>query len=70
MEMGGWEGEVSQARVLFLEQCHITDTVGRQCWHNFSVSSVLWGWDSWISLENLPADSSTAVREEDSFSLI
>lgn len=29
MEVGGWESEVSQARVLFLGQCHVTDTVGR-----------------------------------------
>lgn len=35
-----------------------------------SVSLVLWGQDSWISSGNLPADSSTAVTEEDSFSLI
>lgn len=35
-----------------------------------SVSLVLWGQDSCISSGNLPADSSTAVTEEDSFSLI
>lgn len=38
--------------------------------YSLSVSLVLWGQNSWISSGNLPADSSTAVTEEDSFHLI
>lgn len=36
----GRESEVSQARVLFLELCHITHTVGRQRWCNLSLSFI------------------------------